>query len=152
MHSLKKFKIAEQRLNSELDIQRHIALNRITKLIQKLLFTARQRRTVPYSRKYVLTENDIDPGKADARPELEDAVAHELATQDEHLKERLWRDIDPENDTWDRRLLYEVTGSTEFGLGDFTDSTDEERNSLLLRKSVNSKQKPQDGQGTSRKS
>ena len=48
-------------------------------------------------------------------------------------------------------MLYEVTGSTEFGLGDFTDSTDEERNSLLLRKSVNSKQKPQNGQGSARK-
>ena len=59
VHSQKKFKIARRRLNHELDVQRIVALNRITKLIQKLLFTARQRRTVAYSRKYVLQETDI---------------------------------------------------------------------------------------------
>ena len=52
------------------------------------------------------------------------------------MKERLWRQLDPENDAWDRRLLFEVTGSTDFGLDDCTDSSDEERNILLLRNSL----------------
>ena len=98
-----------------------LALNRVTRVMHKLLFKARQRRTVGFFRRYVLTENDIDP---DINPD--EAVPNEPLSVP---LEKLWDGFDPESDFWDRRLLYEVTGArldeTEFR-GD--DTSDDETN------------------------
>ena len=100
-------------------------MNRITKMIQKLLFTARQRRTVPYSRKYTLNDLDIAPTSATAISPDEKTTA----TSDEKYElKQLWENLDPESDAWDRRLLYEVTGIADFGFNDkYEDTSDEER-------------------------
>ena len=53
--SYKKFKVAQERLQKEQDIQRIIDMNRISKLIHKVLFKTRQRRAIKYSRRFVIT-------------------------------------------------------------------------------------------------
>ena len=54
--SYKKFLVAQERLHKEQDIQRIIDMNRLTKVLHKILFKTRQRRTVGYFRRYVITE------------------------------------------------------------------------------------------------
>ena len=56
VHSFKKFKIAKMRLWEEEDVQKMLALNRVTRVMHKLMFKPRQRRTVSYFRRYVLTD------------------------------------------------------------------------------------------------
>ena len=84
----------------EQDIQKMIAMNRVTRLIHKMRFKARQRRTVSYFSKYVLSEKDIDDNKEPA----------DVAEVLNYPTEKLYSEFDPENDPWDKRLLYEVTG------------------------------------------
>ena len=117
VHSYKKFKIAEKRLVGEIDVQKIVAMNRINKLVQKLLFTARQRKTVSFSRRYVLTEKDIDSA--------EETNNNNRVVREPNL-EVLWRDLDPEGDAWDRRLLYEVTGIADYGFRDRNEDTSDE--------------------------
>ena len=76
-------------------------------------------------RKYVLTELDID--SAEKLTEKERGRKSGTTSADADLQ-RIWRDLDPENDVWDRRLLYEVTGKAEFGFNKRQeDTSDEER-------------------------
>ena len=81
-------------------------MNRVTRLIHKLRFKARQRRTVSYFSKYVLTEKDVDEAAANIDSKAK-VVEHNVLNYPE---EKLYADFDPEGDPWDKRLLYEVTG------------------------------------------
>ena len=63
-------------------------------------FKARQRRTVSYFSKYVLSEKDIGDNTEPA----------DVAEVLNFPSEKLYSEFDPENDPWDKRLLYEVTG------------------------------------------
>lgn len=103
--SYKKWQIAQKRLMDEQDIQKIIFLNRVTRLIHKIRFKARQRRAVSYFRKYVLSDNDIDSSASERQ---DDKVADDfMEVPDAGI---LLKGFDPQSDLWDRRLLYEVTG------------------------------------------
>jgi len=78
-------------------------------LIHKQIFNLRQRRTVGFSRRYVLTDADIEAAK-----EEEDKQGRKVVPEVDLQK--LWMDLEPENDAWDRRLLLEVTGKRQVSI------------------------------------
>ena len=100
-------------------------MNRITKLIHRVKFNTRQRRTVSYFKKYVISKEDIAADKLrkssvknrDENPDLDKGI----------VNRKLLHRFDPEDDKWDRRALYEVTGIRLYE-GDFleSDTSDEE--------------------------
>jgi len=51
-----KFKLALERLALEHDIQYLMEMNRVTRLLHKDNFLARQRRAINYSHKYVISD------------------------------------------------------------------------------------------------
>ncbi len=105
IRSFKKFEIAQKRLLDEQDLQKMIATNRITRFLHKLRFKARQRRAVSFFSKYLLTEKDVDDAQNASEPGL---IGTEQAL---HFPiEKIYQDFEPEEDPWDKRLLYEVTG------------------------------------------
>ena len=55
----RKFELAVQRLSKEQDIQYIIEMNRISRLLHKTFFFARQRRAINHSHKYVIADRDI---------------------------------------------------------------------------------------------
>ena len=107
-------------------------MNRVTRLIQKLLFKDRQRRTVDYFRRYIIKEQDI----ADDAPEFRSTSVSQdanlrgsvLLQQNTYPIAKLWEEFEPENDAWDRRLLYEVTrkklDESEFESNDSSEDED----------------------------
>ena len=64
------------------------------------MFKARQRRTVQFFRRYVLSEQDIDP----------DRHEEEYFSQYQFPITQIWGELEPVSSEWDRRLLFEVTG------------------------------------------
>ena len=77
-------------------------MNRVSRLLHKIHFLARQRRAVKYSYKYVITAQATK--KAASEPQYskeEDSQA--IAT-------KLLDGFDPANNQHDRLILYEVTG------------------------------------------
>ena len=102
----RKFQIAVQRLSKEQDIQYLIEMNRITRLLHKNFFLARQRRAVSHAHKYVISDRDLS--LAGSREEKEPAGREDP----EVVAQRVLREFDPENDKMDRRILFEVTGLT----------------------------------------
>ena len=108
-----------------------ISLNRVTRLIHKTRFKARQRKAVSYFSKYVLSDKDIDSSGSE-RSDEEGKMADFLELSAD--TGMLFKGFDPENDAWDRRLLYEVTGmrlDEQDYRGDDT-SSDEDDESILL--------------------
>ena len=57
--SLAKFKIAKEKLNSEVDMKNIIIFQRISKFLQKLQSSRRQRLSVDYFRRYTVQDNEI---------------------------------------------------------------------------------------------
>ena len=55
--------MALERLSEEQDIQYLIEMNRITRLLHKMNFAPRQRSVINFSRKYVITEKDVNMRK-----------------------------------------------------------------------------------------
>ena len=55
----RKFKLALSRLEYEHDIQHMIEMNRVSRLLHKATFSARQRQAVNYSRKFVITDKHL---------------------------------------------------------------------------------------------
>lgn len=109
IRSYKKFQIAKERVLKEHDIQTIIAMNRITRIIHKSYFKSRQRLALAYSHKFMVTAADVDnPGLQ--LPALTDA--DKLAT--------ILDGFDPETDSLDRRILFEVTGF-QLREGEFAD-------------------------------
>ena len=54
-----KFNLALERLAFEHDIQYILQMNRITRLIHKMMFLARQRRAIKYGHKYVISDKQL---------------------------------------------------------------------------------------------
>jgi len=48
-----------QRLSKEQDIQLILELNRVSRLLHKTFFSARQRRAINHFHKYVIADNDL---------------------------------------------------------------------------------------------
>ena len=110
-----RFKIARKRLLEEQDIRHLIQMNRITRLIHKDTFSSRQRRTVDYAHRYVITQSDVRNAKI-MNEDHERHAAPKIANVEECMK-----GYDPHNCRTDRRLLYEVTGR-RISAKDFIDS------------------------------
>ena len=100
----RKFELAVQRLSKEQDIQYIIEMNRITRLLHKAFFFARQRRAVNHSHKYVIADRDI------MATQNEDPQEQKAPEDPAVLAQKILEGFDPENDKMDRRILYEVTG------------------------------------------
>ena len=59
MAKYKRFDIALERLSQEYDIQHMIALNRVSRLLNKTSMVSRQRTAVNFSRKFVISDYDV---------------------------------------------------------------------------------------------
>ena len=106
-----------------------ISMNRITKLIHRVKFNARQRRTISYFKKFVISKDDVIKNQEKKKREK---LAKISKTNEEALdvgivNRKLLKRFDPEDDKWDRRALFEVTGIRLYD-GDFleSDTSDEE--------------------------
>ena len=108
-----------------------IELNRISRLLHKMTFFARQRNAVGYSHKYVISAKDamrdIDETTKTQRKKNEDEQSQVAKVLD---------GFDPANNELDRRILYEVTGmrlrSSEFRDEDSSDSSGDQAIEELL--------------------
>ena len=97
-------------------------MNRITKLIHRVKFNTRQRRTINYFKKFVISKDDIVKEKQRKKFQSNNQPI-DVAIVNRKLLKR----FDPEDDKWDRRALFEVTGIRLYD-GDFleSDTSDEE--------------------------
>ena len=75
-------------------------MNRISRLLHKMNFLARQRRAVKYSHKYVITVNDTKRASKPSSDEESKADA----------TKKVLEGFDPLNNEMDRRMMFEVTG------------------------------------------
>ena len=75
----------------EQDIKNMISLNRVTRLIHKIRFKARQRKAVSYFSKYVLSDKDIDSSGSE-RSDEDGKVADFLELSDTGM---LYKGFDP---------------------------------------------------------
>ena len=104
-------------------------MNRITKLIHRVKFNARQRRTISYYKKFVISKDDV--AKDDEKKKRERSAKTSQSDQEalgiDIVHRKLLKHFDPEDDKWDRRALFEVTGIRLYD-GDFleSDTSDEE--------------------------
>ena len=82
-------------------------MNRVTRLVHKARFLSRQRRALAYSRRYVVTANDIDKWRSVPPPDSSRGL-----DEAEHARmlDEILAGFDLENSKIDRRLFYEITG------------------------------------------
>ena len=94
-----------------------IEMNRISALLHKMNFFARQRRAVKYTHKFVITAKDTKKQGNQQVSNDKDPITN--AT-------KVLEGFDPVNNVVDRRLLFEVTGmrlhSDEFQDGESSES------------------------------
>ena len=86
-----------------------IELNRVSRLIHKANFSARQRQAVNYGRKFVITDKHI----YEAAKTVDEARS-DKATENVDQIEKIVQPLNPEEDRQDRRILHEVTGIRYF--------------------------------------
>jgi len=98
-------------------------MNRITKIIHRVKFNTRQRRTVNHYKKFVISRDDLKREKE--RKERNKNVEKVIDIIGENRK--LLKHFEPEDNWWDRRALFEVTG-IRLEENDFleSDTSDEE--------------------------
>ena len=76
-----------------------ITLNRVSQLMSKVIFVSRQRHAVNFSRRFVISDKDIQ------------AASHTPAVIPEVIRQAAFvEELDPEGNKIDRRLLYQITG------------------------------------------
>ncbi len=80
-------------------------MNRITRMIHKVSFVARQRKSFDYFNKYVVTDRDIKVADLKKKKKKTRDLAKKVDSS-----ELLVDGFDPEHSQTDRRILYEVTG------------------------------------------
>ena len=79
-------------------------------MIHKVIFKARQRRSVAHARKYVISNQDLVKA-AEKKRRLKNSASQNSKHVDQYSEfKKLWRYFEPDEDKWDRRLLYDVTG------------------------------------------
>ena len=100
-----------------------ISMNRITKIIHRVKFNTRQRRTVNHYKKYVISQNDLEK----EREKKERIQSYEKIIDIVSENRKLLRHFEPDENWWDRRALFEVTG-IRMEENDFleSDTSDEE--------------------------
>lgn len=119
LDSHKKMQVAQERLDAEYDIVNMLLLNRITRLLHKTNLSKRQRKTLTFSHKYVISASDVSrAGQPDLVKKSEESA---------QAVDQLLDGFNPEVDAVDRRLLFEITGR-ELEEGEFAedDSSDEQ--------------------------
>ena len=101
-------------------------------MIHKVIFMKRQRRTVSHFSKYVIKDADIER-LAQSRKKSQ-VYQESLPLQ----FKKICSSFDPEDNKWDRRLLYEVTGIRLYD-NEFreSDSSDEDGGGILHRNTNN---------------
>ena len=78
-------------------------MNRVTRLLQKTAYKARQRLAVTFGHKYVIRDSEV------MRAAMEKEQGKRPPTNAEII-DKVVTGFDPEGDAEDRRILYEVTG------------------------------------------
>ena len=81
-------------------------MNRLTKLIHRVEFSTRQRRAVSHFKKYVISQEDVAKDKLKSKNMTRANSFVDISAENRKLLKR----FDPEDDRWDRRALFEVTG------------------------------------------
>ena len=100
LKSLRRYQAARMALHSEQDVLSILKVHRLSRFISKVLLTRKQRLTVPYSRKYVIAK-EIDPDTK-GQEFVEKALPFNAAG--------LCYGLNFDEDPWDERLLFELTG------------------------------------------
>ena len=126
MYKIRQFDLAVKRIAKEQDLQHLIEMNRISRLMHKMNFLARQRDSIKYSSRFVITDNDLAIEKTGK-------IGKKKQISDEFEAERLLKDFDPFNDAIDRRILKEVL-DIRLDANEFRDSgtSDSEEVPILL--------------------
>lgn len=92
--SYQKFKVARESLHREKDMEHMIYNMRISKFLQKTLLRKRQRDVVQYFMRYVIENDEIKKKE----------IARRASTAQQLIEE-----FNPEQDDFDRRILFELT-------------------------------------------
>ena len=98
-------------------------MNRITKIIHRVKFNTRQRRTINHYKKYVISRDDLKKEKERRERNQNQEKVVDIIGENR----KLLRHFEPDDNWWDRRALFEVTG-IRMEENDFLDSdtSDEE--------------------------
>ena len=107
-------------MQTELDIESIITLNRVSRFIQKVQMHTRQRQTLPYSLDYMISDIPIR--------------AERQLTTDELIE-----GFDPEGNEIDRKILYATT-RLKVENGEYSDSDNDDDgggNMLVLTAAIN---------------
>ena len=94
--SLQKFKIAREKLNGEVDMKNIITFLRISKLMQKMWLSRRQRLSVPYFRCYTIEDYQVEQSRSIEKRGI--------------TEKRIISECEPDTNDLDKRILYELTG------------------------------------------
>ena len=93
--SLAKFKIAKEKLNSEVDMKNIVTFRRISTFLHKLQTKRRQRLSVDYFRRYTVQDSEINRPKQMKR---------------DMTQKRILSECEPGRSDIDKRILFEMTG------------------------------------------
>ena len=87
-----------------------IEMNRVSKLLHRARFLLRQRRTLRFFRRYVISAEDIKNAKVAKEKKVKNEQERQVAQTVQMSS--LLSGFDPENDAFDRRIFFEVTGKS----------------------------------------
>ena len=88
-----------------------IEMNRVSQLLHKARFVPRQRRSIAFFRRYVISTRDIAKQENVEKQVDQDPRATTILTDQLYLDD-LMSGFDPQNDYFDRRVFFEVTGKS----------------------------------------
>lgn len=126
--------LAQKKFDSEVDMFNIIKSLRVSKFLSKMETNKRQRTSIPYFRRYTITDYDIilDERRMEKEKEMLKALDKNARSQLEQTlleteKESVIEGCKPESEANDRRILFELTGR-RFSPNDFPqeDETSEE--------------------------
>ena len=102
MIRLRKIKLAQDKLEKELEVMDFVNMTRLTSFVFKVFLQRRQRVSVNYFKRYTINKEDVvdDAHKDKALENEKRAIS----------QERLINECIPEDSQIDRRIVYELTG------------------------------------------
>ena len=101
----------------EYDIQHLIEMNRATRLLHKVHFEKRQIRTLAYLNRYIISATSDLKSKPSKQSARANATTEDRTSNDQEAE--LVARFDPQTNSMDRRIFYEVTGRQYFD-GEFS--------------------------------